>query len=86
MGLATLWYALLAVSFAVYVCLDGFDLGAGLALPFVARNERERKLVLRTVGPVWHGNEVWLLAAGGTLVLAVKSLVGIVENRVFSPN
>src|SRR5262245_63477923 len=52
---------------AVYVLLDGFDLGVGAIHPFVARTESERRIVFRAIGPVWDGNEVWLIAAGGTL-------------------
>jgi cytochrome d ubiquinol oxidase subunit II len=55
---------------AVYVVLDGFDLGAGILHLVVARNDTERRTVLAAIGPVWNGNEVWLLAAGGILVFA----------------
>lgn len=58
----------------VYVVLDGFDLGAGALHLWVARTDRERRLVLRSIGPVWDGNEVWLLAAGGTLYFAFPAL------------
>ena len=70
----TVWFCLIAVMLAVYVILDGFDLGAGIAHFLVARNEAERRLVLRSIGPVWDGNEVWLLAAGGTLYFAFPAL------------
>jgi cytochrome d ubiquinol oxidase subunit II len=66
----TLWFLLTAVMIATYVVLDGFDIGAGILHRFVARSEAERAQVLQTIGPVWDGNEVWLLAGGGTLVLA----------------
>src|SRR5712692_9850035 len=59
---------------ALYVVLDGFDLGAGILHLFVARTDAERRQVLRTIGPVWDGNEVWLLAAGGTLYFAFPAL------------
>jgi cytochrome d ubiquinol oxidase subunit II len=72
--LAELWYVLLAGMLAVYVMLDGFDLGAGILHLFVAKTNAERNAVLRTIGPVWDGNEVWLLAAGGTMVLAFPVL------------
>lgn len=72
--LAETWYVLLAVMLAVYVMLDGFDLGAGVLHLFVAKTNAERKLVLRSIGPVWDGNEVWLLVAGGTMVLAFPVL------------
>jgi len=57
-----------------YVLLDGFDLGAGIINFFVARNHHERSLILRAIGPVWDGNEVWLLAAGGALFFAFPLL------------
>src|SRR5262245_24208538 len=65
-----LWYAIAALMFAMYVALDGFDLGAGVVAPFVARTDAERRQVLAAIGPYWDGNEVWLLAAGGVLFLA----------------
>ncbi len=70
----TLWFCLVAIMVAGYVVLDGFDLGAGLVHLFVARDDRERKQILSTVGPVWDGNEVWLLAGGGTLYFAFPAL------------
>jgi cytochrome d ubiquinol oxidase subunit II len=57
-----------------YVVLDGFDLGAGIISLFVARNHDERRLILKAIGPVWDGNEVWLLAAGGALFFAFPLL------------
>src|SRR5215470_7840917 len=64
------WYAIAAIMFALYVALDGFDLGAGIVSPFVARGDTERRQVLAAIGPYWDGNEVWLVAAGGALFLA----------------
>ena len=72
--MATLWFCLVALLLTVYVILDGFDLGTGALHLFVARTDRERRTVLQSIGPVWDGNEVWLLAAGGTLVLAFPLL------------
>ena len=66
----TLWFVLVAFMLTAYVVLDGFDLGAGLIGPFVGRTYAERRLVLRTIGPVWSGNEVWLIAAAGALYFA----------------
>src|SRR5215813_2155747 len=65
-----LWYAIAALMFAIYVVLDGFDLGAGIVAPLVARTDSERRQVLAAIGPYWDGNEVWLLAAGGALFVA----------------
>jgi cytochrome bd ubiquinol oxidase subunit II len=72
--MATLWFCLVALMIAAYVLLDGFDLGAGILHLFVARSDSERREVLASIGPVWDGNEVWLLAAGGTLYFAFPVL------------
>lgn len=68
------WLAIVSVMIAFYVVFDGFDLGAGALHLFVARNDTERRTVIRSIGPVWDGNEVWLLAAGGTLYFAFPTL------------
>src|SRR4051812_15062291 len=70
----TIWFALVALMLTAYVVLDGFDLGAGALHLIAARNEEERRQLLRSIGPVWDGNEVWLLAAGGTLFFAFPLL------------
>jgi cytochrome bd ubiquinol oxidase subunit II len=70
----TVWFCLVAVMIAIYVVLDGFDLGAGAIHLLVAKTEAERAVVIRSIGPVWDGNEVWLLAAGGTLYFAFPVL------------
>jgi cytochrome bd ubiquinol oxidase subunit II len=72
--MATLWFCLVAVMIAVYVVLDGFDIGAGVIQQLVARTDGERGEVLHAIGPVWDGNEVWLLAGGGTLYFAFPLL------------
>ena len=65
-----LWFFLIFVLFAGYFVLDGFDLGAGVLYPFVAKNDHDKAVVRRSIGPVWDGNEVWLLTAGGALFAA----------------
>jgi cytochrome d ubiquinol oxidase subunit II len=70
----TIWFCLVAFLLAGYVVLDGFDLGCGVAHLLIARTESDRLSVLRAIGPVWDGNEVWLLAAGGTLYFAFPAL------------
>jgi cytochrome d ubiquinol oxidase subunit II len=72
--MASLWFCIVAVMVATYVVLDGFDLGAGAIYLFAAKTNDERRRVLRAIGPVWDGNEVWLLAAGGTLYFAFPLL------------
>ena len=68
--MATAWFCFLAVMVAMYVVLDGFDLGVGALHLFLARNEEEREEATAAIGPVWNGNEVWLIAGGGVLFLA----------------
>ena len=72
--MGTVWYCLVALTLVFYVLLDGFDLGAGILHLVVARTGEERRQVLRSIGPVWDGNEVWLLATGGTLFFAFPAL------------
>lgn len=68
--LPTLWFILIAVLWTGYLFLEGFDLGVGMLMKTFARDEKERRLLLNTVGPVWDGNEVWLLTAGGATFAA----------------
>ena len=68
--LGILWFILIAILIAGYFILDGFDLGAGVLSPFVAKDETDKAIVRRAIGPVWDGNEVWLLTAGGALFAA----------------
>ncbi len=70
----TIWFCLVAIMIAMYVVLDGFDLGAGAIHLWVAKDDGERQQVIRSIGPVWDGNEVWLLAAGGTRYFAFPAL------------
>ncbi|MEO3854189.1 cytochrome d ubiquinol oxidase subunit II [Acrocarpospora sp. B8E8] len=70
MELTTVWFALIAVLWTGYFVLEGFDFGVGVLLPFVARDESDRRLVVASIGPVWDGNEVWLLVAGGATFAA----------------
>src|ERR1700720_1703206 len=69
-----IWFWIVAAMLTAYVVLDGFDLGVGILHPVLARTERERQIMLRSIGPVWDGNEVWLLAGGGTLYFAFPAL------------
>jgi cytochrome bd ubiquinol oxidase subunit II len=68
--LNTVWFVLIAVLFTGFFILEGFDFGVGILLPFVAKDDLERRLVINTIGPHWDGNEVWLLTAGGAIFAA----------------
>src|SRR5271170_1624633 len=72
--MATIWFCLVAIMIAGYVILDGFDIGVGILHLYLARTDDERRVLLRSIGPVWDGNEVWLVAAGGTLYFAFPAL------------
>lgn len=68
--LQIIWFVLIAVLWTGYLVLEGFDFGVGMLLPFLPKDERERRLAINTVGPLWDGNEVWLLTAGGATFAA----------------
>jgi len=70
MDLNTLWFVLVAVLFTGFLVLEGFDYGVGVLLPFVAKDDGERRRVINTIGPVWDGNEVWILTGGGAIFAA----------------
>src|SRR5881628_1562230 len=70
MDLETLWFVLIAVLWSGYFLLEGFDFGVGMLLPFVPRNESERGAMFESIGPVWDGNEVWLVVAAGATFAA----------------
>jgi cytochrome d ubiquinol oxidase subunit II len=80
-----LWFIIVALMLAAYVIFDGFDLGAGVIYLFVAKTNDERRTILRSIGPVWDGNEVWLLAAGGTLYFAFPVLYASAFSGFYLP-
>jgi cytochrome d ubiquinol oxidase subunit II len=70
MDLNTIWFILIAVLFIGYFLLEGFDFGVGILMPFLGRDEVDRRVVINTIGPFWDANEVWLLTAGGAMFAA----------------
>jgi cytochrome d ubiquinol oxidase subunit II len=83
LDLETVWFLLIGVLLAGYAILDGFDLGVGILHVFVARDDRERRTLLRAIGPVWDGNEVWLLTAGGALFAAFPPVYATVFSGMY---
>jgi cytochrome d ubiquinol oxidase subunit II len=81
----TIWFWLVALMLTAYVVLDGFDIGAGILHLVIARSEPERQIVLRSIGPVWDGNEVWLIAGGGTLYFAFPLLYASAFSGFYLP-
>lgn len=70
MELATIWFVLVGVLFTGFFFLEGFDYGVGILLPFLGKNDVERRIIINSIGPIWDGNEVWMLTAGGALFAA----------------
>lgn len=83
--MALVWFWLVAAMIVGYVVFDGFDLGVGVLHLFLTRNEAERRTALASIGPVWDGNEVWLLAAGGTLYFAFPLLYASAFSGFYLP-
>jgi cytochrome d ubiquinol oxidase subunit II len=81
----TAWFVLVAFMIIAYVVLDGFDLGAGVLHLLVARTDQERRTVLHSIGPVWDGNEVWLIAGGGTIYFAFPVLYASAFSGFYLP-
>jgi cytochrome d ubiquinol oxidase subunit II len=83
--MGAIWFWIVAVMVAAYVVLDGFDIGVGILYPFLAQNEADRRVMMRSIGPVWDGNEVWLLAGGGTLYFAFPLLYASAFSGFYLP-
>jgi cytochrome d ubiquinol oxidase subunit II len=83
--MGAIWFWIVAAMLAAYVVLDGLDLGVGILYPLLARSEDDRRQMLRSIGPVWDGNEVWLIAAGGTLFFAFPLLYASAFSGFYLP-
>lgn len=75
--LRLVWWALLGTLLAAFAIMDGFDLGVAILHPFVARNENQRRVLLNAIGPVWEGNQIWLILAGGAIFAAWPTLYAV---------
>ena len=82
--LETIWFILWGLLWAVYFMLDGFDLGMGTLMPFLAKNDTERRIVYNATGPYWDGNEVWLLTAGGVTFAAFPLTYAVMFSSLYS--
>lgn len=83
--LPTIWFVLIAVLWFGYLLLEGFDLGVGMHMRLLARDEHERRVLLNTIGPVWDGNEVWLLTAGGAMFAAFPMWYASLFSALYLP-
>ena len=83
--LQTIWFVLWGLLWAVYFILDGFDLGMGTLLPFLAKNDTERRVMYNAAGPFWDGNEVWLITAGGVTFAAFPKAYAVMFSALYAP-
>lgn len=82
--LETIWFALWGILWAIYFVLDGFDFGIGTLMPFVVKNEAERRAAYNSMGPYWNGNEVWLITAGGVTFAAFPKTYAVMFSSLYS--
>lgn len=85
MELTTIWFGLVMILWLGYFVLEGFDFGVGMCLALLGRNERERRAMVQTVGPVWDGNEVWVIVAGGAMFAAFPGWYATVFSAFYLP-
>jgi len=85
MNLATFWFILIAILWAGYFVLEGFDFGIGILLPFLGKDDAQRRTMINTIGPVWDGNEVWLLTAGGAMFAAFPAWYATLFSGFYLP-
>ena len=85
MDLNTLWFILITVLFCGFFMLEGFDYGVGMLLPFLGRDDRERRTIINTIGMYWDGNEVWLLTAGGAIFAAFPNWYATLFSGFYLP-
>lgn len=83
--LETIWFVLWGLLWAVYFVLDGFDLGMGTLLPFLATNDEEKRVIYNAAGPYWDGNEVWLITAGGVTFAAFPKAYAVMFSALYAP-
>ncbi len=83
--LETTWFIIWGVLWAIYFALDGFDLGMGLLMPALARNDKERQTIYHAAGPFWDGNEVWLITAGGVTFAAFPRAYAVMFSSLYTP-
>src|SRR3977135_1609513 len=85
MSLETVWFCIVAVFWTGYLFLEGFDFGVGMLLPVLGRNDTERRVMVNTIGPVWDGNEVWLIVAAGATFAAFPAWYASLFSGAYLP-
>ncbi|MCP3922917.1 MAG: cytochrome d ubiquinol oxidase subunit II [Desulfobacterales bacterium] len=85
MELQSIWFFLWGLLWAVFFVTDGFDFGVGTLLPFFGKTEEEKKIIMASVGPLWDGNEVWLITAGGVTFAAFPKVYAVMFSTLYTP-
>ena len=83
--LQSLWFVLIAVLWIGYLVLEGFDYGVAMLIPVLGKSEKEKRVIVNTIGPVWDGNEVWLLTAGGATFAAFPGWYATLFSGLYLP-
>ena len=84
MILEATWFFLWGLLWALYFMTDGFDLGIGMLLPFLGKTETDKRVMVNSIGPLWDGNEVWLLTAGGVTFAAFPQVYAVMFSSLYS--
>ena len=85
MALETIWFYLWGLLWAIYFITDGYDLGVGTLLPVLGKSDSDRRIMINTMGPLWDGNEVWLLTAGGVTFAAFPKVYAVMFSSLYTP-
>ena len=85
MELQTVWFILIGILFTGYFLLEGFDYGVGIILPFLGKDDADRRVIINTIGPFWDGNEVWLIVAGGAMFAAFSNWYATMFSGFYCP-
>jgi cytochrome bd ubiquinol oxidase subunit II len=85
MELQSVWFFLWGLLWAMFFVTDGFDFGVGILLPFLGREEKDRRMMINAIGPLWDGNEVWLITAGGVTFAAFPALYATMFSALYTP-
>ena len=83
--LETIWFLLWGILWAIYFVLDGYDLGINTLIPFLGKSDRDRRVMLNSMGPFWDGNEVWLITAGGVTFAAFPKAYAVMFSGLYTP-
>ncbi|OGQ88848.1 MAG: cytochrome d ubiquinol oxidase subunit II, partial [Deltaproteobacteria bacterium RIFOXYC2_FULL_48_10] len=85
MELQSIWFFLWGLLWAVFFMTDGFDFGVGTLYPFLGKTDQDKRMMINSIGPLWDGNEVWLLTAGGVTFAAFPKVYAVMFSSLYTP-